>query len=120
MLLSTSRAWRTEPKVVNRIRKMKPLGRRDLHAVGPADHDRNAPVAVDHGAGALALDLDPQGILHVFHRQAVAPRAQAVDDHAQVLHAVVLDGVHVLVALHRLHQRLDLARQLVELVELGA
>jgi hypothetical protein len=93
---------------------------RDSDAVRPPQHNGDAPVAVNHGAGALSLDLHAQRVLHILHREAVASRRQPVHRHAQVLHAVVLDRVHVLVARNLLDQRFDLRGQLVELVQLRA
>ena len=93
---------------------------RDLHAVRSPDHDRNAAIAIDHTARALSFELCAQSILHVFHRQAETSGIESVDHHPQVLNAVVLDGVDILIAWHRFHERFDLTCQFVELVEFGA
>jgi hypothetical protein len=62
----------------------------------------------------MAFDLHTQGVLHVLDRQTVASGGQPIDHDAQVLHAVVLDGIDVLVAGHFFHQLLNLAGQVIE------
>ena len=96
------------------------IGRRRANAFGPSQHDRRAAVALDDDSGTLPLDLCPQRVLDLIDIQTEPPGLKAVHCHAQVLHTIVLNRVHVLVAPHCLEQRFDLARVLVELFEVGS